>query len=50
MTDEATISWDDNQITQPNDDTRLVSIKVEHVSGPCGAGNDWSLTVVGNVK
>lgn len=50
MTDEATITWDDNQITQPNNDTRLVSIKVEHVSGPCGAGNDWSLTVVGNVQ
>ncbi len=47
MEDSVDLTWDDNQVTQPNDDTRLVTIKVDHVSGPCGPGNDWSLTVLG---
>lgn len=45
--DEVSLTWKDKQISQPNDDTRLVTVKVEHVSGPCGTGNEWSLTVVG---
>jgi hypothetical protein len=48
VADEVTLTWDDNQISQPNDDTRLVTVKVEHVSGPCGPGNEWSLSVEGH--
>lgn len=50
MDDVVGITWDDNQVSQPNIDTRLVSVKIEWVSGPCGAGNGWSLRVDGHTK
>ena len=47
MPDEVTAVWDDNKISQPNDDTRIVSIKIDHVSGSC---DDWTVTVEGNTQ
>lgn len=48
LDDEVTLKWPDKMISQPNDDTRIVSIRIDQVSGPCGPGNDWSLVVQGN--
>ncbi len=47
IADEANLIWDDNKISQPNDDTRIVSIKIDHVSGPC---DDWTVTIEGNTQ
>lgn len=47
--DVVSLTWKDKQVAQPNDDTRLVSVRVEWVSGPCDAqSGGWTLTVQGH--
>lgn len=47
--DVVTLTWPDKQVSQPNDDTRLVTVRVEYVSGQCDPkGTGWTLTVQGH--
>lgn len=47
VADVVNLLWDDTKIGS-SDDTRIVSIKVDHVSGPCGPNDEWSITVEGH--
>jgi hypothetical protein len=46
--EQVDLIWKDNKLTSDSDDTRLVSIQVDWVSGPCGTGDEWTVTVEGN--
>lgn len=43
--DQVRLGWNDSNFSS---DTRLVSIRIEHVSGPCGPTDGWSLEVLGH--
>lgn len=47
VADVVNLLWDDSKVGS-SDDTRIVSIKVDHVSGPCGPNDEWSITVEGH--
>jgi hypothetical protein len=46
--DEVVDNWGDGTLGSGGDDGRTVSIYVDNVSGPCGAGHEWTLTITGN--
>jgi hypothetical protein len=46
----ASLSWDDTTGFGGNDDSANVMVEVRHVSGPCGVGREWQLSVDGNAQ
>lgn len=46
----ASLSWDDTTGFGGNDDSTNVMVEIRHVSGPCGAGREWQLSVDGNAQ
>jgi hypothetical protein len=46
--DQVIDNWGEGTIANGSDDGRTVSIYVDNVSGPCGAGHEWTLTITGN--
>ena len=46
--DSLTHSWGEGAVSNSQDDTRIVTLEVRHVSGPCAPGATWSLTVKGH--
>lgn len=46
----ASLSWDDTTGFGGNDDSANVMVEVRHVSGACGAGREWQLSVDGNAQ
>ena len=48
QTDQATLSWGEGSVANGSDDTRIVTIEVRNVSGPCGLDNPWTIVAQGN--
>ncbi len=46
----ASLSWDDTTGFGGNDDSANVMVEIRHVSGPCGVGREWQLSVDGNAQ
>lgn len=46
----ASLSWDDTTGLGGNDDSANVMVEIRHVSGPCGVGREWQLSVDGNAQ
>jgi hypothetical protein len=47
--DSVTHTWGEGTtVANSQDDTRIVTLEVRHVSGPCTPGAAWSLTVKGH--
>ncbi len=46
--DQVIDNWGEGTFANGSADDRTVSIYVDNVSGPCGAGHEWTLTITGN--
>jgi hypothetical protein len=46
----ASLSWSDTTGIGGNDDSANVMVEIRHVSGPCGVGREWQLSVDGNAQ
>jgi hypothetical protein len=47
-TDEIVMRWGEQYTANNSDDSRTVTIFVQHVTGPCGPDDKWTLLVQGN--
>jgi hypothetical protein len=46
--DVISLKWGEGSIPNGSDDSALITIRIQHVSGPCDSAHEWKLTLVGN--
>jgi hypothetical protein len=46
--DVVSVKWGEGSIPNGSSDNALITVRVQHVSGPCDSAHDWKLTLVGN--
>ncbi len=44
------LSWGEGLVANGVDDSSMVTVRVEHVSGPCDATHPWTVTLTGNTQ
>jgi hypothetical protein len=42
-------TWGEGTVANGSDDGQMITVRVEHLSGPCDASHPWSLVLEGNI-